>query len=581
MKLGLSTIRSKLLALVALPVLVALGALGALERVLEGQLLGEAQRHAMDARGALQASLDDSLRLLKVELAGLSESEPLARAMAARDAESIQRTLGKFSEVYPELVLIVADADGRVLVSTSPARLASLGEIPGLALPEGPGAIEKTLSLHGCGRGGAPATHPADDSEAAATRPVPARLLAARAGAAGIVVVCQRLDAPFLEHAAEPLGMKLALVDEHTGHHVLAHTDGFPLHALADRDGTALWEEDGELWAVADFCPRFFAEAGGDCTLDALGALPVTGIRRTVRADFLWVLVPLALAGLLALLWGGRVALTMNRALDRLVQGFRRLAVQDYAPVEPVRTGDELEELALGFNEAVAGLRERDHLKTTFGKYMTESVVSHLLNHQVELGGDKLPVTILFSDIRGFTSISEQLEAQELVALLNEYFTEMVDIVMDHGGVVDKYIGDAIMVIFGAPVPGANDALNAVRAALAMRESLARLNTRLEARGAQIIRTGIGIHSGEVIAGNIGSERRMEYTVIGDAVNLASRLESSTKDLGADLVISEATYALTRDHIVARPLGTISVKGREQPVDVYAVDGARAADAAG
>jgi adenylate cyclase len=208
-------------------------------------------------------------------------------------------------------------------------------------------------------------------------------------------------------------------------------------------------------------------------------------------------------------------------------------------------------------------------------------VVSHLVNHQVELGGDKLPVTILFSDIRGFTSISEQLEAQELVALLNEYFTEMVDIVMDHGGVVDKYIGDAIMVIFGAPVPGANDALNAVRAALAMRESLARLNTRLEARGAQIIRTGIGIHSGEVIAGNIGSERRMEYTVIGDAVNLASRLESSTKDLGADLVISEATYALTRDHIVARPLGTISVKGREQPVDVYAVDGARAADAAG
>jgi len=253
----------------------------------------------------------------------------------------------------------------------------------------------------------------------------------------------------------------------------------------------------------------------------------------------------------------------------------KKLEQQEYVHVDAVKTGDELEDLAAGFNTMVDGLKERDKLKTTMGKYMTAAVMDHLLAGKVHLGGESITVTILFTDIRSFTTISERMNAQELVALLNEYFTEMVGIVMNEDGVVDKYIGDAIMAVFGAPVPKPDDAVHAVRAAVNMRVALRHLNDRLRERGVAPLRTGIGIHTGEVVAGNIGSERRMEYTVIGDAANLASRLESSTKELGVNILISEDTYQLTKDHIQVRPVKEITVKGRAQPVMTYEVIGLR------
>jgi adenylate cyclase len=150
---------------------------------------------------------------------------------------------------------------------------------------------------------------------------------------------------------------------------------------------------------------------------------------------------------------------------------------------------------------------------------------------------------------------------------------------MQEDGVVDKYIGDAIMAVFGAPVPKPRpqDAINAVRSAVRMRSALAELNAKLERRGLPTLRTGIGIHTGEVVAGNIGCERRMEYTVIGDAVNLASRLETSTKDLGVDVLISEDTYQRTKEVIDARPVREIAVKGRLAPVMTYEVLGLKRA----
>jgi adenylate cyclase len=179
----------------------------------------------------------------------------------------------------------------------------------------------------------------------------------------------------------------------------------------------------------------------------------------------------------------------------------------------------------------------------------------------------------LFSDIRSFTSISEKMDAKALVSLLNEYFTEMVDVVIKEDGVVDKYIGDAIMAVFGAPVTKKDDAIHAVRAAVGMRKALAHLNEKLKERGMKPLKTGIGVHTGEVVAGNIGSEKRMEYTVIGDTVNLASRLESSTKELGVPVLISNDTYQLVKDHIDARAVKEITVKGREKPVMTYEVLG--------
>jgi adenylate cyclase len=223
----------------------------------------------------------------------------------------------------------------------------------------------------------------------------------------------------------------------------------------------------------------------------------------------------------------------------------------------------------------VDGLKERDHLRATFGKYMTASVMDHLMAGKVALGGETLTVTILFTDIRSFTTISEKMDAQALVGLLNEYFTEMVGIVISEDGVVDKYIGDAIMCVFGAPVPKPDDAVRAVRAAVRMRGALVHLNDRLASRGLGPLRTGIGIHTGEVVAGNIGSEARMEYTVIGDPVNVASRLESNTKDLGVNLLISDDTWALVKDHIDARPMKELTVKGRARPVLTYEVLGLR------
>ena len=199
--------------------------------------------------------------------------------------------------------------------------------------------------------------------------------------------------------------------------------------------------------------------------------------------------------------------------------------------------------------------------------------MAHLLKEKMSLGGEKLNVTILFTDIRSFTSISETMDPQALVALLNEYFTEMVTIVLKQDGVVDKYIGDAIMVVFGAPEPEPNDALRAVRSAVGMREALRKLNARIQERGMTPLRTGIGIHTGEVIAGSIGHEEQRQYTVIGDAVNLASRLESSTKELGVNVLISEDTYELTKSTIQARPMREITVKGRHRPVMTYQVLG--------
>ena len=304
-----------------------------------------------------------------------------------------------------------------------------------------------------------------------------------------------------------------------------------------------------------------------------LAASDVSTISREVRHHLHAVLLGIALVGLVAFAFGARIASVMSRSLHQVIGAFRKLERQEYVRVPELHTRDELEWLASGFNQMVEGLQERDRLRSTFGKYMTESVLQHLLAGKIALGGDTLTVTVLFTDIRSFTTLSEHMNAQALVSLLNEYFTEMVGIIMRHGGAVDKYIGDAIMAVFGAPVPGPEDARNAVRAAVEMRQALERLNDRLAERGAQKLQTGIGIHTGEVVAGNIGSEQRMEYTVIGDTVNLASRLESATKELGVDVLISQVTWELTKDTVRTKPMRELTVKGRGQAVMTHAVLG--------
>jgi adenylate cyclase len=389
----------------------------------------------------------------------------------------------------------------------------------------------------------------------------------------GTVVVCLPIDKAYLTNASQKLGLELALLGPEPGRAVLYQTDGFAAGTTAGLGArSTLVEAGGKSYAMTRFTPPEFRTTHvGNLAIDA--QMEVSDIRRLVKQNLLFALGVLGLATIISVSFGAHLARVMSGALQRVNVALKKLEVQEYVHIQGVKTGDELEDLANGFNLMVDGLKERDKLRATMGKYMTASVMDHLMSGKVALGGETLTVTILFTDIRSFTTISEKMDAQALVALLNEYFTEMVGIVMSEDGVVDKYIGDAIMCVFGAPVPKPDDAVRAVRAAVRMRTALVHLNERLGTRGLGPLKTGIGIHTGEVVAGNIGSEARMEYTVIGDAVNVASRLESNTKDLGVNVLISDDTWALVKDEITTKPVKELTVKGRARPVMTYEVLG--------
>lgn len=229
--------------------------------------------------------------------------------------------------------------------------------------------------------------------------------------------------------------------------------------------------------------------------------------------------------------------------------------------------------------DAMNASREAErHVRQIFQKYVPKDVVQRAL--QLHEGGRlsaKGFATVLFSDIRGFTSLSERMEPEEVVAFLNDYLQRMVEIVFEEGGIVDKFIGDAVMAIFGAPLPRPDDAVRAVRAAQRMLQELDKFNEEQARKGGVHIRIGIGIHSGMLIAGNIGSDRKMEYTVIGDTVNIASRVQDLTKEFGVEIMITQGCYEAAGKAVPARLLPPVLVKGKELPLTVYEVPRAEVA----
>jgi class 3 adenylate cyclase/CHASE2 domain-containing sensor protein len=226
--------------------------------------------------------------------------------------------------------------------------------------------------------------------------------------------------------------------------------------------------------------------------------------------------------------------------------------------------------LVLGYRFAVAD-RDKRFLRQSFALYLAPSVVDRLVAAEKppELGGESRDVTVWFSDVAGFTGISEKLSPGELVALMNEYLTAMTDIVEAHGGFVDKYIGDAIVAVFGAPHDDPDHALSAVRAALACQAKLSELNRDAVAFKGHRLACRIGINTGAMLVGNIGSRRRFNYTVMGDAANLASRLEGVNKMYGTRILASAATAERTGTAIVWREIDRVRVVGREQPVVMF------------
>jgi adenylate cyclase len=230
----------------------------------------------------------------------------------------------------------------------------------------------------------------------------------------------------------------------------------------------------------------------------------------------------------------------------------------------------------VGYQYFIEG-RETRKMKRLFGQYVSRDVFVQLVANPelARLGGQRRQMTVLFSDIRGFTTVSEKGQPEEIVQLLNEYFTRMVDIVFRHKGTLDKFVGDMVMALFGAPLDDPDHAEHAVDAALEMIMELQRLNEHWTAEGRPALDIGIGVNTGPMIAGNIGSEAIMSYTVIGDAVNLGSRLESLNKEYGTRIIISEATRDSLPPKYALKPLGAVVVKGKTQPVAIFEVMGSK------
>lgn len=222
--------------------------------------------------------------------------------------------------------------------------------------------------------------------------------------------------------------------------------------------------------------------------------------------------------------------------------------------------------------------RKKRFIRSTFSHFVTKSVVDELLANpeKIKLGGEKKLCSVMFSDVAGFTTISEKLSPEALVSLLNDYLTEMTNIVFKYDGMLDKYEGDAIMAVFGAPVSAGNDAYNACVSALEMQETLARMRVLWRKQGRDELRARIGINSGEMVVGNMGSETRFDYTVMGDAVNLGARLEGANKQYGTEIMIGEITKREAGDKIITRQLDLLRVKGKNEPVKVYELVGVTA-----
>jgi adenylate cyclase len=553
----LGTVRRKLTALVAFSAAAALVVLPVLSWLMHRQLIDEVDDRVPEAIIGFEEELGDDIKDLDVTAIAIAEEPRTETALTARDSDGLAKIARPFRDAYPDLDLLFFSPDGKLVYQIGCAA-------PRQTMPTKAAHGEHVILAHGCETG-----------EHAPT----AIAIIRDIGSSGFLMVCLPFDQAYFDNAQRKLGGELALQVSNpkveNGALVLAHvTKGFPKDHLADAtDEGAITEDGDQTWAIASFVPPSIAKAERRVQLRFALALDVTDIKAIVRKHLLYALGILAAVTIASLSIGWRLASRMSRALSRVNGAMQRLEKQEYVKVDVVKTGDELEDLANGFNAMVDGLQERDKLRTTMGKYMTEAVVSHLMAGEVELGGKTLEVTILFCDLRDFTTLSEKRAAQEIVGLLNEYFTDMVECVMAEGGVVDKYIGDNIMAVFGAPVSRHDDAARAVRAAVHMREALAKLNERFAARGLPGLRFGIGLHTGEVVAGNIGSAKRMEYTVIGDAVNLASRLESKTKELATDILISDATYERAKDVCKGEAAGEIHVKGREQAVAIYKVNG--------
>lgn len=217
----------------------------------------------------------------------------------------------------------------------------------------------------------------------------------------------------------------------------------------------------------------------------------------------------------------------------------------------------------------------RRRLRAAFGQYVSPEVMDRVLREGTGLAGEVRTVSVLMSDLRGFTTLSERLPPDRISEVMNEYFTEMVDVIMGHRGIVQDFIGDGILVVYGAPLDDPDHAWHAVTTALEMQTALRRLNDRWQATGRPALAMGVAVHTGEVFAGNVGSPKRKKYSVMGDTVNTTSRIEGLNRELSTAILISGAALAVVKDRVLVKDRGSVMVKGKTQPVELFELVGVR------
>ncbi len=259
----------------------------------------------------------------------------------------------------------------------------------------------------------------------------------------------------------------------------------------------------------------------------------------------------------------------MISPIKALLKGVRAIGAGDYGVHIKIKSRDEIGELTEAFNSTAKSLKEKELLKGAFSTYVSSTVMDEIMNDPTKLSlhGKKVRATMLFTDVRGFTAMSETLSPEEVVSIINEYLTLQTDKVFKWEGLLDKFVGDCLMAVYGIPFPKDDDAYRTVRTAMDIRDGIEKLNKIRAKRNQHVVGIGIGVNTGDVVSGNMGSPQKMDYTVIGDNVNLAARLESNAPS--GKIYVSVSTYEETKDLIEYREIDSIMVKGKKAPVRVF------------
>jgi adenylate cyclase len=296
--------------------------------------------------------------------------------------------------------------------------------------------------------------------------------------------------------------------------------------------------------------------------ISAMGTAAVVSGTRGASGLVISVLVSGAIGGIMATELAVLLCRSIVAPMERLGEGMRAVRSGDYTARVPVMSADEIGELSHDFNRMAHGLAEREELRDAFSTYVDRSTVQLILSGRFPPEGVEVDVSILFTDVQGFTSYAEHASARDVIATLNEQFELMVPIIERHGGHVDKFIGDGMMAVFGAPEFFDDHADRAVGAAVEIAEALRAQD--------HLLPVGLGVNSGSVVAGSVGGAGRLNFSVIGDTVNTAARVEAATRETGDALLIAEATKErLTRHDVVSR--GTLPLKGKSEPVELFAL----------